>query len=288
MKDFTGRVAVITGAASGIGRALAIELTARGARVAISDVNAEGLARTAELCGGRAHQQVLDVADCASVHAYADTVAEHFGAVNLVINNAGITKFGTVDETPYTDLEAVMDVDFWGVVHGTKAFLPHLIASGDGHIVNISSVFGLFGVPTQSSYNAAKFAVRGYTEALAQEMLIAGHPVGVTCVHPGGVKTGIVASATSSTGGDMTALRTLFTEKLTPTSPETAARTILRAVRGRRTRVLVGYDAVAMDAAVRLLGPHYQRIFAGVATRLLGALAPRPTRTVTTTAGALR
>ncbi|MFB7874476.1 SDR family NAD(P)-dependent oxidoreductase [Nocardia sp. NPDC056064] len=273
MKNFTGKVAVITGAASGIGRALAVELASHGALLALSDVDATGLARTAELCGGRPHQRVLDVADRAAVHAYADEVAAHFGTVNLVVNNAGITKFGTVDETPYPDLEAVMDVDFWGVVHGTKAFLPHLIASGDGHLVNISSIFGLFGVPSQSSYNAAKFAVRGYTEALSQEMRIAGHPVAVTCVHPGGVKTGIVASATSSTGTDMSALRTLFTEKLTPTSPEAAARTILRGVRARRTRVLIGYDAVALDGLVRLLGPAYQRVFATVATRLLGAHA---------------
>ncbi|MFD5179788.1 SDR family NAD(P)-dependent oxidoreductase [Nocardia sp. NPDC058379] len=279
MKDFNGKVAVVTGAASGIGRALAVELTGRGARLAISDVDAAGLARTAELCGGAPHQQILDVADRAAVHAYADAVAATFGTVNLVINNAGITKFGTVDETPYADLEAVMDVDFWGVVHGTKAFLPHLIASGDGHVVNISSVFGLFGVPTQSSYNAAKFAVRGYTEALSQEMLISGHPVAVTCVHPGGVRTGIVASATSSVGTDMTALRTLFTEKLTPTSPESAAQTILRGVLARKPRVLIGYDAVAMDTAVRLLGPTYQRLFAAVATRVLGALAPRPVQT---------
>ncbi|MFI5500746.1 SDR family NAD(P)-dependent oxidoreductase [Nocardia asteroides] len=278
MKDFTGKVAVVTGAASGIGRALAIELAGHGARLAISDVDTAGLARTAELCGGTPHQHQLDVADRAAVHAYAAEVAARFGTVNLVINNAGITKFGTVDETPYPDLEAVMDVDFWGVVHGTKAFLPHLIASGDGHVVNISSVFGLCGVPTQSSYNAAKFAVRGYTESLSQEMMIAGHPVGVTCVHPGGVRTGIVASATSSVGTDMTALRTLFTEKLTPTSPEAAARTILRAVRARKTRVLIGYDAVCMDAVVRLLGPRYQRLFAGVATRVLGAHvgSPRP------------
>ena len=127
--------------------------------------------------------------------AYADTVATEFGAVNLVFNNAGIAFTGDIAEMSFEHIEQVMDVDFWGVVNGTKAFLPHLIASGDGHVVNISSLFGLLRMPGQSAYNAAKFAVRGFTEALRQEMLIAGDPVQVTCVHPGGIKTAIARNA---------------------------------------------------------------------------------------------
>lgn len=275
MKNFQDRVAVVTGAGSGIGRALALQLTREGALVALSDWDAAGLAETEVLCkelGGSPHTQVLDVRDRAAVHSYADAVAAHFGAVNLVINNAGITIFGTVEDSPYDDIEKVIDVDFWGVVHGTKAFLPHLIASGDGHVVNVSSIFGLFSVPTQSSYNAAKFAVRGFTEALRQEMLVAGHPVGVTCVHPGGIKTNIVNNATASNDGDTSGLTRLFEEKLTRTSPETAARTILRGVTSRRAKVLIGADAVAVDLIVRVLGSAYQRPFAAVSRRLTRSL----------------
>lgn len=279
MKDFQDKVAVVTGAGSGIGRALALQLAQDGARVAISDWDADGLAQTTALLearGAAPHATVLDVRDRAAVHAWADAVAVHFRAVNLVVNNAGITIFGTVEESPYADIEKVIDVDFWGVVHGTKAFLPHLIASGDGHVVNVSSIFGLFGVPTQSSYNAAKFAVRGFTEALRQEMLIDGHPVGVTCVHPGGIRTNIVNNATASNAVDTSGIARLFEEKLTRTSPETAARTILRGVRKRRPKVLIGADAVAVDLVVRALGASYQRPFAAVSRRLTASLSAAP------------
>ncbi|WGX99089.1 SDR family oxidoreductase [Nocardioides sp. L-11A] len=282
MKDFRDRVAAITGAGSGIGRALALQLADEGARVAVSDWDAAGLAATVALlegAGATPHSTVLDVRDRAAVHAWADAVADHFGGVNLVVNNAGITIFGTVEESPYEDIEKVLDVDFWGVVHGTKAFLPHLIASGEGHVVNVSSVFGLFGVPTQSSYNAAKFAVRGFTEALRQEMLVDGHPVGVTCVHPGGIRTNIVNNATASNAADISGIARVFEERLTRTSPEAAARTILRGVRARRPKVLIGADAVAVDLVVRVLGAAYQRPFAAVSRRLTASLkapAARP------------
>ncbi|WP_183093983.1 SDR family NAD(P)-dependent oxidoreductase [Nocardioides stalactiti] len=275
MKDFHGKVAVVTGAGSGIGRALALELAQAGAKLAISDWDPEGLTETELLCkrlGADLHAEVLDVRDRAAVHAYADAVAAHFGAVNLVVNNAGITIFGTIEESPYEDIEKVIDVDFWGVVHGTKAFLPHLIASGDGHVVNVSSIFGLFSVPTQSSYHAAKFAVRGFTESLRQEMLVAGHPVGVTCVHPGGIKTNIVNNASASNAGDVSGLQRLFDDVLTRTSPESAAQTILKGVKARRAKVLIGADAVAVDLLVRVLGSAYQRPFAAVAKRLTSSL----------------
>ncbi|MDQ6525351.1 SDR family NAD(P)-dependent oxidoreductase [Nocardioides sp. LHD-245] len=283
MKDFRDKVAAVTGAGSGIGRALALQLAAEGARVAISDWDATGLAETAALleeAGATPHSTVLDVRDRAAVHAWADAVADRLGGVNLVVNNAGITIFGTVEESPYEDIEKVIDVDFWGVVHGTKAFLPHLIASGDGHVVNVSSVFGLFGVPTQSSYNAAKFAVRGFTEALRQEMLVDGHPVGVTCVHPGGIRTNIVNNATASNAADISGIARVFEERLTRTSPETAARTILRGVRARRPKVLIGADAVAVDLVVRVLGAAYQRPFAAVSRRLTASLQAPTTRPV--------
>ena len=193
MEGFAGKVAVVTGAGSGIGQALAIELGRSGAKLAISDVDTEGLAETEEqlkAIGRPVKADRLDVTEREAFLLYADAVKEHFGKVNQIYNNAGIAFTGNVEVSEFKDIERVMDVDFWGVVNGTKAFLPHLIASGDGHVVNVSSLFGIFSVPGQAAYNAAKFAVRGFTEALRQEMIIAGHPVKVTCVHPGGIKTG--------------------------------------------------------------------------------------------------
>ncbi len=264
MGHFTDKVAVVTGAGSGIGRALAVELARRGAKVAISDVDAQGLAGTLELVkqiGADVRSDHLDVAERELVLAYADAVAEQFGRVNMVFNNAGIAFTGTIEEMSFKDVEKVMDVDFWGVVNGTKAFLPHLIASGDGHVINISSVFGLFSVPTQGAYNAAKFAVRGFTEALRQEMLTTKRPVKVTCVHPGGIRTNIARNADQSAGRDHDELSKEF-DKLARMSPEKAATIILRGVERGKARVLIGMDAVALDAFVRVLGPAYQGLSA--------------------------
>ena len=267
MSRFARRTAVVTGAASGIGRALAWELAAHGATLAISDVDEAGLAKTAE----RARQMAatvrcdrLDVTDRDAVLRYADT----FEGVHLVINNAGIAFTGDVLELAFSDIERVMDVDFWGVVNGTKAFLPHLIASGDGTLVNVSSVFGLLAAPSQGAYIAAKFAVRGFTEALRQEMLLAGHPVRVTCVLPGGVKTPIARHAGAVPARDAAALGVFFDRRLARTSPERAARTIIRAAERGRARVLVGSDARMLDVLVRLAGPSYQRVGVAVAKRL--------------------
>jgi short-subunit dehydrogenase len=162
-----------------------------------------------------------------------------------------------------------MDVDFWGVVNGTKVFLPHLIASGDGHIINVSSIFGLFSVPGQAAYSAAKFAVRGFTEALHQEMLAAGHPVGVTTVHPGGIKTNIVRNMTAVDTVDKDRLSKTFDKKLTMTTPEKAAQIILDAVRKNRARVLVGPDAKVLNVIVRITGSGYQRLFSTVVSRIV-------------------
>jgi short-subunit dehydrogenase len=191
------------------------------------------------------------------------------GKVNQIYNNAGIAFAGDVEASQFKDIERVMDVDFWGVVNGTKVFLPHLIASGDGHVVNISSIFGLFSVPGQAAYNAAKFAVRGFTEALRQEMAVAGHPVKVTTVHPGGIKTGIVRNITTVDSIDKDELAENFDKKLANTSPQKAARIILDGVRKNRARVLVGPDAKALDLIVRATGSGYQRLFSTVMSRLV-------------------
>lgn len=272
MEGFAGKVAVVTGAGSGIGQALAIELARSGAKVAISDVDTEGLARTEErlaIIGASVKADRLDVTEREAFLAYADQVNEHFGKVNQIYNNAGIAFTGDIEVSQFKEIERVMDVDFWGVVNGTKAFLPHLIASGDGHVVNISSVFGLFSVPGQAAYSSAKFAVRGFTEALRLEMVLAGHPVKVTTVHPGGIKTGIARNATAAEGTDADRFAKVFDKRLASTSPQQAARTILEGVRSNKARVLVGNDARALDLMVRLTGSGYQRLVLPVFSRLL-------------------
>ena len=272
MTDIRGKVAVITGAGSGIGRQVAYQLARRGALLALSDVDASGLTETAKharVIGAKVHEQILDVTDRDAFFAYADTVVSEFGTVNIVVNNAGIAFSGDVAEMTIEQIERVMAVDFWGVVYGTKAFLPHLINSGDGHLVNISSLFGLLSMPSQSAYNAAKFAVRGFTESLRQELLIAGHPVEVTCVHPGGIKTAIARNAGAVEGRDAAQLAEFFDKRLARTSAESAAKTIVRAVIGNRPRAVVGLDAKLLDALVRLIGPHYQRLFATLAARTM-------------------
>lgn len=272
MEGFAGKVCVVTGAGSGIGQALAVELGRSGAKLAISDVDTEGLAKTRqqlEAIGVPVKADRLDVTEREAVLLYADEVRDHFGVVHQIYNNAGIGYTGDVEVSPFKDIERVVDVDFWGVVNGTKAFLPHLIASGDGHVVNVSSLFGIFAVPGQSAYNAAKFAVRGFTEALRQEMLVAGHPVAVTTVHPGGIKTAIARNATAADGLDSQELAKVFDKKLANTSAPRAATIILNAVRKKKARVLVGPDAKVLDLVVRVTGSGYQRLFSGALSKAL-------------------
>jgi len=274
MQGFAGKVAVVTGAGSGIGQALALELGRSGASVAISDVDTEGLSVTEQrllAIGAPVKSDRLDVTERERFLLYADEVKEHFGKVNQIYNNAGIAFSGDVDITAFKDIERVMDVDYWGVVNGTKAFLPHLIASGDGHVINISSVFGLFSVPGQAAYNSAKFAVRGFTEALRQEMILAKHPVGVTTVHPGGIRTAIARNATAAEGVDQSTLAELFDTKMARTSPERAAQVILDGVAKNKARVLVGADAKIFDIFVRATGSGYQRILTTLSGRFMPA-----------------
>lgn len=261
MKSFTDKVVVITGAGSGIGKALAIELAGRGARLALSDVDAVRAAGTVAECekaGATAKAYELDVADRDAVLAHAEEVAVDFGGANVVVNNAGVALGATVEEMTWDDYDWLMGINLGGVVNGTKAFLPQVIASGDGHIVNLSSVFGFIGVPTQSAYNAAKFAVRGFTEALRQEMLIARHPVKVSCVHPGGIKTNIARDARGGVERDIDKAAEGF-EKIARTTPEKAAQTIVRGIERGTARILIGPDAYVIDAIPRVLGSFYQR-----------------------------
>lgn len=267
MKDVTGRVAAVTGAGSGIGRALSIELARRGAHVALSDVDTEGLAETVAACEGHGVKVTsarVDVADRSEVHDWAEQVLGEHGRCNLIVNNAGVALSATVESMTYDDLDWLMGVNFWGVVHGTKEFLPHLKAAGEGHVVNVSSVFGLMAIPSQSAYNAAKFAVRGFTDALRIELDIERCGVSATTVHPGGIRTNIVRNArldpaTSPLGGDNEAAAAQFA-RAARTTPEAAALQILAAVERNRRRALIGPDAVLFDAVSRLPAGVSQRV----------------------------
>jgi NADP-dependent 3-hydroxy acid dehydrogenase YdfG len=272
MKTLADKVVVITGAASGIGRALAVDVATRGALVAVSDLDEAGLAETADLAKAAGAPEVradrLDVADRAAFSSYADAIAEHFGRVDVVVNNAGVALVGDVEDLEYADMDWIMRINFWGVVHGSKEFLPHLVASGDGHLVNMSSLFGLISIPGQSMYNAAKHAVRGFSEALREEILMAGHPVAVTVVHPGGIKTAIVRNARTSAREDHPRIARLFDTRMARMEPEEAARIIVeKGILGGKARLLVGRDAHLLHQFARLTGSRYQDVVATVARR---------------------
>ena len=233
-------------------------------------------ARQVRAAGGQACTARIDVADRAAVQAWAEACRSRHARVNLLFNNAGVALAAPADTVRPEDFAWVMDVNFWGVVHGTQAFLPHLRASGEGHVVNISSVFGLMAMPTQSAYNASKFAVRGYTEALRMELELEGAPVSATCVHPGGVATNIAnaqriaADAQRLTGLDAAAQRARARALIDRTAPDEAARQILAGVRRNARRVLVGADARMGDAMVRLLATTYQPLLLRSLRRLKG------------------
>lgn len=271
---YAGATAVVTGAASGIGRALAVELAGKGVNLALSDVDTVGLSETVGRCedvakgSAKARGFRLDVADRQAVLSHAEEVMSEFERVDLVFNNAGVAVTATVEEMRWEDFDWLMGINFWGVVHGTKAFLPHLISSGDGYLVNISSVFGFIGVPSQSAYNAAKFGVRGFTEALRQEMIMDRKPVTVCCVHPGGIRTNIARNSRSATLDEAEKQRMANDfDRVARTSPERAARIILRGMERRKARILIGPDAYAIDAMEHLLGARYQSLVARVARR---------------------
>lgn len=277
VKSFSGKVAAITGAGSGIGRALALRLARRGCHLALCDVNERGLAATVEWArrtGVRVTGDRVDVADREAVYRWADRVAEEHGRVNLVFNNAGVALGSAIEGGSYEDFEWLFGINFWGVVHGTKAFLPHLRASGEGHVVNVSSVFGLISVPGQGAYNASKAAVRGFTDALRMELEMSGAPVSATSVHPGGINTNIARNSRGDASVEKLGLdtergREKF-DKLLITDSEEAARAVLRAVKQNKRRVLVGRDAYFIDGMARLLPSAYQHAVKRFVRRSLG------------------
>lgn len=283
MKSFKNKVAAVTGAGSGIGQALAIALAKQGCHLALSDISEAGLTKTVELLAPysvKVTTQKVDVAKRDEIATWAKAVADEHGQVNLIFNNAGVAIGSTAEGVSYEDLEWLIGINFWGVVYGTKEFLPYLKQSGDGHIINISSMFGLTAQPTQSAYNASKFAVRGFTESLRQELDMQNAGVSATCVHPGGIRTNIAKAArmnnsVQSLGMDPLKSQDAF-DKLLRTPADDAAQQILEAVRKDRRRLLIGADAKAVDVIQRILPQGYQKIFAtatALQTRLLNKSA---------------
>jgi NAD(P)-dependent dehydrogenase (short-subunit alcohol dehydrogenase family) len=279
VKSFDGKVAAITGAASGMGRSLAVALARHNCEVAISDVDEVGLAETARLVeaakpGLRVTKKWLDVADAEAMHAWAREVATEHGRVNLIFNNAGVSYAATVEGAPQAEFDRIIDIDFWGVVHGTRAFLPFLRASGEGHVINTSSVFGLIAFPGQCTYNSAKFAVRGFTEALRLELEITGAPVSASCVHPGGIKTNIARASKmhpsmAELGIDNSDEGRKRFEKAFRVSADDAAAVILRGVQRNDARILVGADARIIDAVQRLIPGKYASVLARISKRVI-------------------
>ena len=261
MKDFRDKICVVTGAGSGIGAACAQALAAEGAYVVMTDIRADMLETAHKAiveAGGRAETHIVDVSDRDAMFALADKVDKAHGGADLILNNAGVAHSASVADMTMDNFNWVMDIDFWGVVYGTQAFLPHFLKRGSGHVANVSSIFGLIGVPSQSAYNAAKYAVLGFSEALRHEMV--EHNVGVTVIHPGGINTNIVRHARLSQGPNAEAEHEeaiIKFQELTMTQPDKAAQIILKAIRKNKARVLVGPDALFVDFIRRIAPVKY-------------------------------
>ena len=274
MKNFKNKVAAITGAGSGMGQQLAVLLAKQGCHISISDVNEKGLAETVELVKGydvRVTSKKVNVADREQVKAWAAETVQNHGSVNMIFNNAGVALAATVEGESYEELEWLMGINYWGVVYGTKEFLPYLKQSGEGHIINTSSIFGLTSQPTQSAYNSSKFAVRGFTESLRQELDIENCGVSALCVHPGGIRTNIANDARLSDSMKKIGMNPEKSiksfNKLMRKPAVEASQEVLDAVLKNKRRLLMGGDAVTVDLMQRILPTGYQKIVT-IATKL--------------------
>lgn len=268
MRDLSGRVAAVTGAASGIGRALALALAREGCQLALSDIDDAGLEETgqqAATLGAEPSLAHVDVADRDAVFTWADRVVSDHGSADLVFNNAGVALAATVRHMTLEELEWLFAINFWGVVYGTKAFHPHLERAGRGHIVNVSSVFGLVAFPGNGAYSAAKFAVRGFSEALSIELQADRSPVLVSTVHPGGIRTGIARHArvgANEPGSIAPEERETLFFRAARTTADRAARVILEGVKRDKRRILITPGARVISAVQRLFPSLYQSAFA--------------------------
>jgi short-subunit dehydrogenase len=276
MTAIRGAAAAVTGAASGIGRALAIELAARGCDLALADRDDAGLATlAAEITRGYPQKVTVhhvDVGEPKQIEAYAQAaIAEHPG-LNIVVNNAGVALMGQFNEIDQAQMDWLMNINFWGVVHGTRAFLPHLGGQREAHIVNLSSIFGIIAPPGQTAYAAAKFAVRGFSEALRHELALAASPVRLSVVHPGGVATNIARNSRTGSGMTDNERRAQSIERfdtVARTTPKDAALRIIKGIENNQPRILIGNDARMMDLVQRFRPAAYWAVL----TRLIATMS---------------
>lgn len=268
MTAINGSAAAVTGAASGIGRALAIELAARGCDLAIADRDEAGLAAVAAELAARGRKVTthrLDVSDPVAIQEFATAATSAHPGLNIVVNNAGVALLGQFNEIDQAQFEWLMNINFWGVVHGSRAFLPHLERQPAAHIVNLSSIFGIIAPAGQTAYCASKFAVRGFSEALRHEFWLNKSPVQLTVVHPGGIKTNIVRNMRTGAGITDNARRVesieRFDNEFAKTTTEVAAQTIIKGIESNAPRVLIGGDARFMDLLQRFRPAKYFTMF---------------------------
>jgi short-subunit dehydrogenase len=259
MTAIRGTAAAVTGAASGIGRALALEFAGRGCDLALADRDEAGLAAVAaEIAAAHSRKVTLhrvDVAEPSQIEAFAQAAISNHPGLNIVVNNAGVALLGDFGQVDQAQMEWLMNINFWGVVHVTRAFLPHLARQREAHIVNLSSIFGIIGPPGQTAYAASKFAVRGFSESLRHELAMAESPVRLSVVHPGGVATNIARNSRTGTGITDNKFRAESLERFdnaARTSPEKAARRILDGIENNAPRILIGDDARFIDVLQRL------------------------------------
>jgi short-subunit dehydrogenase len=269
MTAIRGAAAAVTGAASGIGRALALELAARGCDLALADRDEAGLATLAAEIGRDASRKVtvhgVDVSDPKQIEDFAKAATSAHPGLNIVINNAGVALMGTFGEIELSQMDWLMNINFWGVVRSTRAFLPHLSTQREAHIVNLSSIFGIVAPPGQTAYAAAKFAVRGFSESLRHELQMANSPVKLSVVHPGGVATNIARNSRSGNGMTDNARRAQSIERfdaVAKTTPAAAALRIIAGIENNQPRILIGNDARFMDLLQRFRPGTYWKVLA--------------------------
>lgn len=262
MKNLQGKIAVITGAGSGIGRHLALQLADQGASLALNDYNEETLAETISLIGEQSEifSRCFDVGNTEALRSFASDAIDHFPAIDILINNAGVALGREMAiDSPDEDWKWIVDINMWGVINGTRAFLPALLSRPEASLVNVSSVFGIAGIAKQAPYCTTKFAVRGFTESLRWEY--ADSNLTISCVHPGGIATNIIRNGRVNADQKAKLVKT-FDEHMAKTSADKAAETIIEGIKKKKNRILIGDDARWLDRVVRLFPARYQQILA--------------------------